>query len=163
MRRRLAVIAVLPILVLTLSAVTATTASAAPPAQAARHAGAPYSEKFAAGAACPFAVRVSGIDDTTVTPLPDGNLYAHGYFDVVVTNLRTGKHVFRVASGPGVIDPFTAKIYATGRWVIQVGPRPGHKARLDLITGKFTINLVDGVPYDLSPKTTVVNLCQLVK
>lgn len=161
MRRRLASISLIPILAVALSMMTAGSALAAQPA--ARHAGTPYSQSFAAGAACPFAVRVSGIDDQTTTPRADGTLYSHGYFDAVVTNVRTGKHVFRVASGPGVIDPFTAKIYATGRWVIQVAPRPGHKARLDLITGKFIINLIDGVPYHLSPKSTVVNLCQLVR
>ncbi len=163
MTRRLAVIALLPILAMALSSVTATSALAAPPAPAARHAGTPYTLTFAAGAACPFAVKLTGINDTTSTPLPDGNIYSHGYSDVVVTNLRTGKHIFRVTPGPGVIDLSTAKIYARGRWLIQVAPRPGHKARLDLITGRFTINLLDGVPYDLSPTTTVVNLCQLVK
>jgi hypothetical protein len=160
MRRPLVLAAALSVLALALSTLTATSALAAQPA---RHPGTPYSQSFAAGAACPFAVKISGIDDTSVTPRPDGTLYTHGYFDVLVTNVRTGKHVFRVASGPGVINPFKAKIYATGRWMIQVAPRPGHKARLDLITGKFTINLIDGVPYDLSPWTTVVNLCQLVK
>lgn len=163
MRRALVLAAVLSALALALGTLTTTSALAAQPAPAVRHAGTPYALSFAAGAACPFAVTVTGIDDTSVTPRPDGTLYTHGYYDFVVTNVRTGKHVFRVASGPGVIDLAKAKLYATGRWLIQVAPRPGHKARLDLITGKFTINLVDGVPYDLSRKTTVVNLCQLVK
>lgn len=151
---RLAVLVLLPTFVVGL---TATGASAT---DHKAHAGTPYSLTISAGFACQFPVSISGIDDTVATPRPDGTIYTHGYYDVTVTNLTTGESVFRVASGPGVINPKTGILSATGTWVLLVGRSPGEKARLLLVTGKFKVGFGD--PYDRSPGTKIVNLCRLV-
>ncbi len=158
MRLRIAVVAaVAPVL---LALVLPSSVAAA--AEKKPHPGAPYSVTFQAGQACDFPVRLNGIDDTTLTVRPDGSAYTQGYFDVTVTNLTNGKHVFRVASGPGLYLPGGRVLRAHGAWVLQLPPRPGHKARLILITGSFKLALVKENVYGAKPGTTVENLCTLV-
>ena len=156
MRMRIAALVLLPLLAIGLS----TTSASAAVGQ--RHAGAPYTYTFAAGQACDFPVQWSGIDDTTFVVRPDGSAKTSGYYDATLTNLNTGKHIFRVASGPGVFLAGGKVLRASGRWIIQVPPTNGHKARLVLIDGHFKVGLLSGTVYGATPDTTVTNLCKLI-
>ena len=158
MKMRVAVLAVaVPLLVALVLPVSTASASAAK-----KHAGAPYEYTLAAGQACDFPVKLSGIDDTVFTVLPDGSATTKGYYDVTVTNLTNGKHVFRVVSGPGKFLKGGRVLRAHGAWWVQTPPTATHKARLVLITGSFKVALVKGNIYGATPGTTVVNLCKLV-